>query len=120
MNNRYFAALLGGTMLLTTSCSDLDTNPSGSTMGDGQLNEVLSQDPSKLKSEVSGMYANMIEYGAIIQWAGSTRHFDFGYASTMLMMDASGQDEPSQVSGYNWYNQPLRFVDRTTSVRDKK
>ena len=115
MNNRYFAALLGGTMLLTTSCSDLDTNPSGSTMGDGQLNEVLSQDPSKLKSEVSGMYANMIEYGAIIQWAGSTRHFDFGYASTMLMMDASGQDEPSQVSGYNWYNQPLRFVDRTAN-----
>lgn len=115
MNNRYFAALLGGTMLLTTSCSDLDTNPSGSTMGDGQLNEVLAQDPSKLKSEVSGMYANMIEYGAIIQWAGSTRHFDFGYASTMLMMDASGQDEPSQVSGYNWYNQSLRFVDRTAN-----
>ena len=115
MNNRYFAALLGGTMLLTTSCSDLDTNPSGSTMGDGQLNEVLSQDPSKLKSEVSGMYANMIEYGAIIQWVGSTRHFDFGYASTMLMMDASGQDEPSQVSGYNWYNQSLRFVDRTAN-----
>ena len=115
MNNRYFVALLGSAMLLTTSCSDLDTNPSGSTMSDGQLNEVLAQDPSKLKSEVSGMYANMIEYGAIIQWAGSTRHFDFGYASIMLMMDASGQDEPSQVSGYNWYNQPLRFVDRTAN-----
>lgn len=115
MNNRYFAALLGGTMLLTTSCSDLDTNPSGSTMGDGQLNEVLAQDPSKLKSEVSGMYANMIEYGAITQWYGSARHYDFGYASTMMMMDASGQDEPSQVSGYNWYNQPLRFVDRTAN-----
>ena len=115
MNNRYFAALLGGTMLLTTSCSDLDTNPSGSTMGDGQLNEVLAQDPSKLKSEVSGMYANMIEYGAIAQWYGDVRHYDFGYASTMLMMDASGQDEPSQVSGYNWYNKPLRFVDRTAN-----
>ena len=115
MNNRYFAALLGGTMLLTTSCSDLDTNPSGSTMGDGQLNEVLAQDPSKLKSEVSGMYANMIEYGAITQWYGSARHYDFGYASTMMMMDASGQDEPSQVSGYNWYNKPLRFVDRTAN-----
>lgn len=115
MNNRYFAALLGGTMLLTTSCSDLDTNPSGNTMGDGQLNEVLAQDPSKLKSEVSGMYANMIEYGAITQWYGSARHYDFGYASTMMMMDASGQDEPSQVSGYNWYNKPLRFVDRTAN-----
>lgn len=117
MNNRYFAALLGGTMLLTTSCSDLDTNPSGSTMGDGQLNEVLAQDPSKLKSEVSGMYANMIEYGAIAQWygTGQPRHYDFGYASTMMMMDASGQDEPSQVSGYNWYNKPLRFVDRTAN-----
>lgn len=115
MNNRYFAALLGGTMLLTTSCSDLDTNPSGSTMGDGQLNEVLAQDPSKLKSEVSGMYANMIEYGAIAQWYGDVRHYDFGYASTMMMMDASGQDEPSQVSGYNWYNKPLRFVDRTAN-----
>lgn len=115
MNNRYFAALLGGTMLLTTSCSDLDTNPSGSTMGDGQLNEVLAQDPSKLKSEVSGMYANMIEYGAIAQWYGDVRYYDFGYASTMMMMDASGQDEPSQVSGYNWYNKPLRFVDRTAN-----
>ena len=117
MNNRYFAALLGGTMLLTTSCSDLDTNPSGSTMSDGQLNEVLAQDPSKLKSEVSGMYANMIEYGAITQWygTGQPRHYDFGYASTMMMMDASGQDEPSQVSGYNWYNKPLRFVDRTAN-----
>ena len=76
MNNRYFAALLGGTMLLTTSCSDLDTNPSGSTMGDGQLNEVLSQDPSKLKSEVSGMYANMIDtelsYNGLVQLATLT------------------------------------------------
>lgn len=117
MNNRYFVALLGSAMLLTTSCSDLDTNPSGSTMSDGQLNEVLAQDPSKLKSEVSGMYANMIKYGAITQWygTGQPRHYDFGYASTMMMMDASGQDEPSQVSGYNWYNKPLRFVDRTAN-----
>lgn len=117
MNNRYFVALLGSAMLLTTSCSDLDTNPSGSTMSDGQLNEVLAQDPSKLKSEVSGMYANMIAYGAITQWygTGQPRHYDFGYASTMMMMDASGQDEPSQVSGYNWYNKPLRFVDRTAN-----
>ena len=117
MNNRYFVALFGSAMLLTTSCSDLDTNPSGSTMSDGQLNEVLAQDPSKLKSEVSGMYANMIEYGAITQWygTGQPRHYDFGYASTMMMMDASGQDEPSQVSGYNWYNKPLRFVDRTAN-----
>lgn len=117
MNNRYFVALLGSAMLLTTSCSDLDTNPSGSTMSDGQLNEVLAQDPSKLKSEVSGMYANMIGYGAITQWygTGQPRHYDFGYASTMMMMDASGQDEPSQVSGYNWYNRPLRFVDRTAN-----
>ena len=117
MNNRYFVALLGSAMLLTTSCSDLDTNPSGSTMSDCQLNEVLAQDPSKLKSEVSGMYANMIEYGAITQWygTGQPRHYDFGYASTMMMMDASGQDEPSQVSGYNWYNKPLRFVDRTAN-----
>ena len=115
MNNRYFVALLGSAMLLTTSCSDLDTNPSGNTMSDGQLNEVLAQDPSKLKSEVSGMYANMIAYGAIAQWYGDVRHYDFGYASTMMMMDASGQDEPSQVSGYNWYNKPLRFVDRTAN-----
>lgn len=115
MNNGYFVALLGSAMLLTTSCSDLDTNPSGNTMSDGQLNEVLAQDPSKLKSEVSGMYANMIEYGAIAQWYGDVRHYDFGYASTMMMMDASGQDEPSQVSGYNWYNKSLRFVDRTAN-----
>lgn len=115
MNKLYFVALLGGAMVLATSCSDLDAEPSGSTMTDGQLEDVLSQDPSKLKSEVSGMYANMIQYGAITQWYGSVRHYDFGYASTMLMLDACGQDEPSQVSGYNWYNKSLRFVDRTAN-----
>ena len=115
MNKLYFVALLGGAMVLATSCSDLDAEPSGSTMTDGQLEDVLSQDPSKLKSEVSGMYANMIQYGAITQWYGSVRHYDFGYASTMLMLDACGQDEPSQVSDYNWYNKSLRFVDRTAN-----
>ncbi len=114
--NKYVMALLGGAMLLTTtSCSDLDTEPNGGTLTDGQLNNVLTQDQSKLKSEVVGMYANMIEYGAISQWAGTTNHFDFGYASTMLMLDASGQDEPSQVSGYNWYSSPLSYSDRTTN-----
>ena len=114
--NKYVMALLGGAMLLTTaSCSDLDSEPSGGTLTDGQLNDVLAQDQSKLKSEVVGMYANMIEYGAISQWAGAVNHFDFGYASTMLMLDASGQDEPSQVSGYNWYNSPLCYADRTAN-----
>jgi len=107
--------VLGLMALTLVGCSDLDTNPAGSDLTKEQVDEVIAEDASKLKSEVSGLYANMIQEGAIRDWYGSVRHYDFGYAAVMMMTDQSGQDEVSENSGYNWFRKSLSYQDRTVS-----
>ena len=106
----YSAAVVAALALTASSCTEsMDTEPQGSTL----TKDKLDQSASALNSLVQGMYANMIESEAITSWAGSTYHFDFGYASTMMMMDNAGEDEVSPNSGYNWYRNNLLFNDRT-------
>jgi len=96
--------------LTASSCTDsMDTEPQGSTVTKGKMD----QSASSLDGLVKGMYSNMIEAEAITSWFGATRHYDFGYASTMMMMDNAGEDEVSPNNGYNWYRNNLRFNDRT-------
>lgn len=106
----YSAAVVAAMALTASSCTDsMDTEPSGSTL----TKETLDKNASSLNGLVNGMYSNMIEAEAITSWFGATRHYDFGYASTMLMMDNAGQDEVSPNTGYNWYRNNLNFGDRT-------
>ena len=106
----YSAAVVAALALTASSCTEsMDTEPQGSTL----TKDKLDQSASALNSLVQGMYANMIESEAITSWAGATRHYDFGYASTMMMMDNAGEDEVSPNTGYNWYRNNLRFNDRT-------
>ena len=106
----YSAAVVAALALTASSCTEsMDTEPQGSTLTKGELES----NASSLDGLVKGMYSNMIEAEAITSWIGSTRHYDFGYASTMMMMDNAGQDEVSPNSGYNWYRNTLRFNDRT-------
>lgn len=106
----YSAAMVAALALTASSCTDsMDTEPQGSTVTKGKMD----QSASSLDGLVKGMYSNMIEAEAITSWAGSTYHFDFGYASTMMMMDNAGEDEVSPNTGYNWYRNNLRFNDRT-------
>ncbi len=104
------AAITTALAMTLASCTDtMDTVP----QGDQVTKETLEKDPSSLSGMVNGMYSNMIEYGSISSWYGSTRHYDYGYASTMMMLDNAGQDEVSPNSGYNWYRSNLNYSDRT-------
>lgn len=106
----YSAAVVAALALTASSCTDsMDTEPQGSTV----TKEKMDQNASSLNGLVNGMYSNMIEAEAITSWAGSTYHFDFGYASTMMMMDNAGEDEVSPNTSYNWYHNILSFSDRT-------
>lgn len=106
----YSAAVVAALALTASSCTEsMDTEPQGSTLTKGELES----NASSLDGLVKGMYSNMIQAEAITSWFGSARHYDFGYASTMMMMDNAGQDEVSPNSGYNWYRNTLRFNDRT-------
>lgn len=106
----YSAAVVAALALTASSCTDsMDTEPQGSTL----TKDKLEKNASSLNGLVKGMYSNMIEAEAITSWFGATRHYDFGYASTMMMMDNAGEDEVSPNNGYNWYRNNLRFNDRT-------
>ena len=92
----YSAAMVAALALTASSCTDsMDTEPQGSTVTKGKMD----QSASSLDGLVKGMYSNMIEAKAITSWAGSTYHIDFGYASTMIMMDNAGEDEVSPNTG---------------------
>lgn len=106
----YSAAVVAALALTVSSCTDsMDTEPQGSTV----TKDKLDQNTSSLDGLVKGMYSNMIEAEAITSWFGASRHYDFGYASTMMMLDNAGEDEVSPNTGYNWYRNNLRFNDRT-------
>lgn len=106
----YSAAVVAALALTVSSCTDsMDTEPQGSTV----TKDKLDQNTSSLDGLVKGMYSNMIEAEAITSWFGASRHYDFGYASTMMMLDNAGEDEVSPNTGYNWYRNNLHFNDRT-------
>lgn len=111
--NKYSILLPSLALLLGTGCSDLDLNPEGSVFTQDQKDELKATDPTKLQSDVNGLYSGLIQLESISSWFGATRHYDYGFASACMMYDASGMDMPSENSGYNWYRSQLRFTDRT-------
>lgn len=113
-NIKYLFILLA-VVNFTIGCSDLDMVPEGATFTEEQKGELTKIAPERLQAEVNGLYSRLIEYGSIISWAGSTQHYDFGFASAGLMFDASGQDMPSENSGYNWYRNNMRYTDRVAN-----
>ncbi|MCM1150658.1 MAG: RagB/SusD family nutrient uptake outer membrane protein [Alistipes sp.] len=110
--DKFIAVVLS--LLTIASCGDdLNTVPEGDTITDDQKQEIYEQDPEKLEADVLSLYSSMIELLAIEDWVGAQRHYDFGYAAIMLMMDSWGQDMPSEDSGYNWFASNLAMEDRT-------
>ncbi len=86
---------------LLVGCTDLDTEPLGSTITESQR---------KAGADVvnSGATALFNQYGNTM---GEDYQNDYGYASVMLWLDARGIDLVAANSGYNWYSAPLRFSD---------
>lgn len=95
-----------------TSC-ELDQLPEGGTITTEQKDQIQLSDPAKLNADVVGLASALIKLEAISEWAGGTLHFDYGFASACMMLDASGMDMPSEDTGYNWYRDGLRLTDRT-------
>ncbi len=102
-------------LLFCNTACELDQIPEGATITEEQKDEIQGADPAKLKADIIGLSSTLIKYAAIYDWAGSTCHFDYGFASACMMFDASGMDVPSENSGYNWYNNNMRFTDRTAT-----
>lgn len=110
---KYFYLVPTMALLFCNTSCDLDEVPEGGTITSGQKDEIQSKDPAKLNADVMGLSSALIQYNAIGEWYGGTAHFDYGFASVCMMLDASGMDIPSENSGYNWYRSELLMTDRT-------
>lgn len=99
-----------------TSCADdLNVVPAGGVMTEEQKEDLYKTEAEKLQADVNGLYSALIKYDLIGDWYGGTAHYDFGYASACMMYDASGMDEPSEDTGYNWFRPSQNFKDRTNT-----
>lgn len=97
---------------LASSCIDeLDTYPEGGTITQDQKDEIGEKDPSKLDADLQGMYSG---FTAAFNTFGRTlnRHYDFSYPAIVLMLETSGSDMVSKVTGYNWFSDDVQYTNR--------
>ena len=107
--NYIAASLLTGAVLV--GCTNLDTEPTGSTVTSKQKEEVVAANPEMVSASVSGITAMFSVY---MNAVSGSRHNDFGYPATMLFLDSRGRDLVSDDIGYNWFSAGLDLIsDRT-------
>ena len=107
--NYIAASLLTGAVLV--GCTNLDTEPTGSTVTSKQKEEVVAANPEMVSASVSGITAMFSVY---MNAVSGSRHNDFGYPATMLFLDSRGRDLVSEDIGYNWFSAGLDLIsDRT-------
>lgn len=100
-------------IFLLAAC-DMELDPAGATFTEEQKNKLSVLDPSKLQTEVNGLYAGLIRVGSVGAAFGRS-DFDFGYPGACMIFDASGMDVASEDNGYNWFSGPQGFTDRVAS-----
>lgn len=111
--NKFYNIFLAASFIFFAGCADLDLEPEGSVFTEKQKEELTKIAPERLQAEVNGLYSGLIKCESITDWFGEERHYDFGFAAAGIMFDASGQDMPSEDSGYNWFRNSLKYTDRT-------
>lgn len=109
MNTKLYLTLIA-TSITVTSC-DLDQMPEGGTVLEDQKNEVVNDNPQKIKSDLNALKDNLIQFGTV-STSSSTYHYDYGFPAICLQMDQAGQDMVSDDYGYNWFGGSLTFSER--------
>ncbi len=94
--------------LFVASCTDLNTFPEGGTKTEEQIQAAVKNNPELMKADVAAIYSKMIELYA----GGTGYHFDFGYSSLCITMDAHGQDVTCANIGYNWFSEAYSYSGR--------
>lgn len=104
-------SLVFGAFLVSSCIDELNTYPEGGTITQDQKDEIGEKDPSKLDADLQGMYSG---FTAAWNTFGSSEniHFDFSYPAIVLMLETSGVDMPSKVTGYNWFSDDVTYQDR--------
>lgn len=106
-----FITLVFGALLATSCMDELDTYPEGGTITQDQKDEISEKDPSKLDADLQGMYSGLTAVWNTFGRADNI-HFDFSYPAMALILENSGADMVSKVTGYNWFSGSVNYTSR--------
>lgn len=97
-------------LMVSVSCTDLDTYPESKYVTEDQKGETVELDPSKAEAGVNAIFTQFSTYMTVIK--ETARHNDFGYPAVMLMLDSNGYDMIAKDDGYNWFSAELTYENR--------
>ena len=100
------------------ACNDLDTEPLGGTVTSQQKEDVIKNDPSMAEASVNALPMMAKQYCGV--YANTSIQSDFGYPSSMLIMDSHTADMSATTSGYNWFASAQDYSDKGANSRDTR
>lgn len=110
MKAKYLLATLPLLGLAFTGCNDLNVAPEGSTITQGQKDEVVKNDPEMQRTMVAAIPATLKQRNGV---TNDTKYQqDFGWGSVMLATDSRSEDMVSEDIGYNWFSASLTYTDQ--------
>lgn len=115
MKNIKFLLLLAITSSIFGCDDKLSQTPDGGMITGDQLTEVINNDPSKLQSEVNGLYSIMKAWPATT--GSGDYQEDFGIPGIAAKTDHNGQDLVGDVTGYNWFSGEQDLTNRNFTYR---
>lgn len=116
--NTIYKILPAAMLTFLGACNDLDTQPMGGTVTSEQKEEVIKNDPSMAEASVNALPVMAKQYCGV--YGNSSNQNDFGYPSSMLIMDARTADMSSTTSGYNWFNAAQGYSDKASNSTDTR
>lgn len=111
--NKLYIYGLALTVMLATSCADLDTAPEGEVTGD-QFAKSVAINNELLEGVAKSAFFNIVkEYN--VYGASSGRADDFGYPADCLSDGTNSGDIVGVNSGYNWFSVAANYGDRNVN-----
>ena len=103
---KYIASALMATAIV--GCSDMNTEPLGSTVTTDQKAEAAASNPARVEASVNAISAMFYDFGKNLD---ESYHNDLKYPFVMLATDCRGMDLVSDAIGYNWFSSAVDYSD---------
>lgn len=103
-----------GAALLTTACSDIDSQqPEGGSLTKDQTQETNAAVPERMQATFAGMFSMMGRpHGTWPTGGNSSRADDFGFVMSALSLDLEGADIHIPNVDYNWFSTCSEYSSR--------
>jgi hypothetical protein len=112
--NIIFSLIFAISFVLASCEKQFDTKPDGNIITSEQKKRIYELDPSKLSSEVNGMFGLMKAYS---KGGYDDYQVDFGFPALASRLEHNGQDCVGDITGYNWFSGDQDYTNRNYTYR---